>query len=73
MKVIEAHPDNELPDLRLDLPFDELKAHCSSIDLENMSEVDHSHTPYLVILYKYLEIWRAQVNYYLYHFILCSL
>ena len=58
--VIEAHPDNELPDLRLDQPFEELKAYCNSIDLESLSEVDHSHTPYLVILYKCLEIWKSK-------------
>jgi amyloid beta precursor protein binding protein 1 len=59
--VIEAHPDNELPDLRLDQPFDELKAHCNSIELEKLSETDHSHIPYLIILFKYLESWKSQV------------
>lgn len=55
--IIETHPDNETPDLRLDKPFDSLKKHLDSINLENMSFKDHSHVPYLVILYKYLEKW----------------
>ncbi|CAF0710385.1 unnamed protein product [Brachionus calyciflorus] len=58
--VIEAHPDNELPVLRLDQPFDELKNYCNSIDLNSLSEADHAHIPFLIILYKYLEIWKNQ-------------
>lgn len=60
--VIEAHPDNELPDLRLDQPFDELREFCSSIDLNRLSETDHAHLPYLIILYKYLDVWKSQVD-----------
>ncbi|XP_011308267.1 NEDD8-activating enzyme E1 regulatory subunit [Fopius arisanus] len=55
--IIETHPDNELPDLRLDRPFESLKQHMDSINLEEMDLKDHSHTPYVVILYKYLEKW----------------
>ena len=61
-KVIEAHPDNELPDLRLNQPFDELKAYCNTIDMSKLSDAEHSHVPYLVILYKYLEIYKSQVK-----------
>ncbi|KMQ89348.1 nedd8-activating enzyme e1 regulatory subunit-like protein [Lasius niger] len=55
--VIETHPDNETPDLRLDRPFDSLKKHLDSINLNEMSFKDHCHVPYLIILYKYLEKW----------------
>lgn len=55
--VIETHPDNEMPDLRLDRPFDSLKKHIESINLDEMSFKDHCHIPYLVILYKYLDKW----------------
>ena len=56
---MEAHPDNELPDLRLDSPFDELTNYCNSIDLEALPDAEHSHIPYLVLLYKYLMLWRS--------------
>lgn len=55
--IIETHPDNELPDLRLDRPFETLRKHLDSINLDEMSFKDHSHVPYLVILYKFLEKW----------------
>ena len=55
--IIETHPDNETPDLRLDRPFETLKKHLDSINLDEMSFKDHSHVPYLVVLYKFLEKW----------------
>lgn len=55
--VIETHPDNEIPDLRLDKPFETLKKHIDSINLDDLSFKDHSHVPYLLILYKFLERW----------------
>lgn len=57
--VIETHPDNETPDLRLDKPFETLKKHLDSINLEEMNFKDYSHVPYLVILYKFLQKWIA--------------
>jgi amyloid beta precursor protein binding protein 1 len=62
ISVIEAHPDSELPDLRLEKPFPELVNFCNSMNLNEMNKKDHSHVAYLVILYKYLEIWKSQVN-----------
>lgn len=55
--IIERHPDNEMPDLRLDKPFEGLKNHFDSIDLDSLDLKNHSHTPYVVILYKYLQKW----------------
>lgn len=55
--IVETHPDNEIPDLRLDRPFEGLKNHCDSIDFDSLDLKDHSHTPYVVILYKYLRKW----------------
>ena len=51
--VVETHPDNETLDLRLDRPFDSLKKHIDSINLDKMSFKDQCHVPYLIILYKY--------------------
>ncbi|XP_024943494.1 NEDD8-activating enzyme E1 regulatory subunit isoform X2 [Cephus cinctus] len=58
--VIETHPDNENPDLRLDKPFESLKKHMDSINLEEMDLKDHSHLPYSIILYKYLDKWVTE-------------
>ena len=61
-KIVEAHPDNVIPDLRLDKPFEELVQFCNGINLENLNDADHSHIPYLVIIFKYLEIWKQNNN-----------
>jgi NEDD8-activating enzyme E1 regulatory subunit len=60
--IFEAHPDNELPDLRLDCPFDELASYCDSIDLQSLTQTEHSHLPSLIILYKYLQEWKKMNN-----------
>ncbi|XP_056134447.1 NEDD8-activating enzyme E1 regulatory subunit [Lampris incognitus] len=60
--VIESHPDNALEDLRLDRPFAELKNHIRSYDLDSMTKKDHSHTPWLIVVAKYLEKWLSGHN-----------
>ncbi|XP_065210292.1 NEDD8-activating enzyme E1 regulatory subunit isoform X2 [Planococcus citri] len=50
--VIESHPDNQNPDLRIIQPFPALKEHLDSYDLDSMELKDHAHVPYVVILYK---------------------
>uniref|UniRef100_A0A665XCC7 NEDD8-activating enzyme E1 regulatory subunit n=1 Tax=Echeneis naucrates TaxID=173247 RepID=A0A665XCC7_ECHNA len=60
--VIESHPDNALEDLRLDKPFGEFKNHIQSYDLDNMDKKDHSHTPWIIIVAKYLEKWLSEHN-----------
>lgn len=60
--IVELHPDNEIPDLRLDKPFEALKNHFDSIDLDGYDLKDHSHTPYVTILYKYLQKWMINHN-----------
>lgn len=58
--VVESHPDNKTPDLRLDMPFPALKQYMDSINLPDMELKDHSHVPYLVPLYKCLVKWREE-------------
>jgi len=60
--VIESHPDNALEDLRLDKPFPELREHFQSYDLDHMEKKDHSHTPWIVIIAKYLAQWYSEVS-----------
>ncbi|XP_033104427.1 NEDD8-activating enzyme E1 regulatory subunit-like [Anneissia japonica] len=56
--VIESHPDNAHEDLRLDRPFPKLIEYANSLDLEAMTKQEHMHTPYLILLYKFLEKWK---------------
>ena len=58
--VVESHPDNLLEDLRLDKPFPGLVEYMQGIQLAEMDHKQFSHTPYLVFLYKALEIWSSQ-------------
>ncbi|XP_028665555.1 NEDD8-activating enzyme E1 regulatory subunit [Erpetoichthys calabaricus] len=60
--VVESHPDNALEDLRLDKPFTSLKKHFQSFELENMDKKDHSHTPWIIVIAKYLEKWLSENN-----------
>lgn len=56
--IIEAHPDNQPSDLRLDTPFPSLDKYMEAFDLETMEFKEHAHIPWLVVLYKSLETWR---------------
>lgn len=58
--VVESHPDSEMPDLRLDRPFPALQKYMDSLDLDSMDYKEHSHVPYVVVLYKHLQQWNAE-------------
>ncbi|XP_077982561.1 NEDD8-activating enzyme E1 regulatory subunit-like [Glandiceps talaboti] len=58
--VIESHPDNAHEDIRLDRLFPGLVSYIESMDLQSMTKQEHSHTPYLVIMAKYLQSWKEQ-------------
>lgn len=60
--VTQSHPDNALEDLRLDQPFPELVNYFDKIEMSEMDNLNHSHTPYLVILYKALKTWQQQTG-----------
>jgi len=57
--VLEAHPDTPLSDMRLMQPFPTLVEFCNTVDLDALSDVDHAHVPFAVVLFKFLEAWRA--------------
>ncbi|KAI8838405.1 hypothetical protein BC829DRAFT_447409 [Chytridium lagenaria] len=57
--VVETHPD-QLVDLRLDCPFDELTAFSKSIKLEDLDSMKFNHVPYPIILLQCLEQWRSE-------------
>ena len=56
--IIESHPDSVLEDLRLDAPFSELVEFMESQNFDSMTKNEYMHTPYVVILFKYLEEWK---------------
>ena len=58
-KVVESHPDNFHEDLRLDVPFPELSAYVDSLDLVAMDDTHHGNVPFLVLLFKFVQEWRA--------------
>lgn len=60
--VIEAHPDDTIPDLRLDRPLKTFLDHCNSINFENLTRDEHLHLPSLIILFKALQYWQQQTN-----------
>uniref|UniRef100_T1JKN5 NEDD8-activating enzyme E1 regulatory subunit n=1 Tax=Strigamia maritima TaxID=126957 RepID=T1JKN5_STRMM len=60
--VVESHPDNAHEDLRLDQPFPDLIDYVNNMDFSTMSKKEHSHTPYIVILLKYLDVWKKSHN-----------
>lgn len=60
--VVETHPDNDLDDLRLDRPLGALRSLVDSVDLSALSDKEHSHTPYVVILLKALDQWQQQTG-----------
>jgi amyloid beta precursor protein binding protein 1 len=60
--ILEAHPDDSIPDLRLDRPLKSFIAHCDSINFNNLTREEHLHLPSLIILYKTLQEWQKQTN-----------
>jgi amyloid beta precursor protein binding protein 1 len=60
--VIEAHPDDTIPDIRLDRPLKSFINYCDSIDFNSLTREEHLHLPSLVILFKTLQKWQKQTN-----------
>ena len=59
--IVDTHPDPDtIQDLRLLAPWNELTAAVDELgDLAQMSDHDHGHIPWLLILSYYLEEWKA--------------
>lgn len=62
--IVETHPDNVAPDLRLDVPWPDLAnwLEAEGRRMEVMDLKDHSHTPYPVIIYRQLQQWMENNN-----------
>lgn len=55
--IIDTHPDSII-DLRLNKPFEQLTQFVQSIDLDTVSDNEHAHIPYIVLLIKELDEWK---------------
>ncbi|KAK3991386.1 putative NEDD8-activating enzyme E1 regulatory subunit [Cladorrhinum sp. PSN332] len=60
--IVDTHPDETATtDLRLLAPWPELAAFAEELtkDIDNLSDFEHGHLPYVVILLHYLEKWKV--------------
>ncbi|KAL8931053.1 MAG: hypothetical protein Q9208_000155 [Pyrenodesmia sp. 3 TL-2023] len=60
--IVDTHPDPaSTQDLRLLEPWPELKTFMESEtkDLDSLSDHDHGHVPYLLLLLRFLEDWKS--------------
>ncbi|KAI4281293.1 MAG: hypothetical protein L6R35_005682 [Caloplaca aegaea] len=63
--IIDTHPDPaSTQDLRLLQPWPELKdcMESKTRDLDSLSDHDHGHVPYLLLLLRFLEDWKQSHN-----------
>ena len=61
--IVDTHPDPaSTQDLRLLAPWDELLEYSreQTRDLDKLSDHDHGHVPYLLLLLHYLDKWREE-------------
>lgn len=59
--IVDSHPESA-PSLRIDKPFPALLDYACSIDMDAMDNTDHGHIPYVIILVRALDAWRAAVR-----------
>ncbi|TMW59730.1 hypothetical protein Poli38472_004799 [Pythium oligandrum] len=57
--ILDAKHDPPLHELRLSQPFPALQAYAAQFDLPTLETIDHAHVPFVVILLKAVESWRA--------------
>lgn len=62
--IVDTHPDPETTqDLRLLAPWDELDAAVDALgDITKLSDHEHGHIPYILLLLHYLREWRSSHN-----------
>ncbi|CAG9318250.1 unnamed protein product [Blepharisma stoltei] len=57
--VVEGKPtEKDFFDLRIHKPFQELKIYADLINVDELNDMKHKHTPYIILLMKYLEEWK---------------
>jgi len=63
-QIIESKPDNAKWDLRISNPFNELLEYSRSVSnrLDSMDSLEHSHTPYIVLLIIAMDEYKRKNN-----------
>eukprot|EP00741_Cyanophora_paradoxa_P004415 tig00000802_g4285.t1 len=59
-RVVESRPEVVIEDLRVTSPFPGLVEYAKRFDLAGLDSRQHSHVPYIVILMKLLDKWKAE-------------
>jgi amyloid beta precursor protein binding protein 1 len=54
--------DKSIRDTRVGYPFKELHIYAMDVEMGQMSEIEHKHVPYVVILIKALEKFKEKYN-----------
>jgi len=57
--IVESKPSSSVPDLRISNPFPELVALCDAYDMDALDFKNHSHVPFVIILFKAVSSWRV--------------
>ncbi|CCD65733.1 NEDD8-activating enzyme E1 regulatory subunit [Caenorhabditis elegans] len=60
--IANSHEENPRPDLRLDAPFSKLIEMINETNLDEMTLEQLRHTPYILLHFKALEVFRKQRN-----------
>lgn len=61
--IVDTHPDSTATtDLRLLTPWPELSSLAADMtkDIDKLSDHEHGHIPYLVLLLHFLEVWKKE-------------
>ncbi|KAI0732589.1 hypothetical protein C8Q72DRAFT_817796 [Fomitopsis betulina] len=57
--VAQPHTDETAPSLRIIRPFPALTQWASDLDLDSLDPTEHGHIPFVIILVKAVEQWKA--------------
>jgi hypothetical protein len=61
-RIVELKPQDSLLDLRVTHPWPALRSFADGIDLAACDDMTHRHVPYVALLLKALDAWRAAVR-----------
>jgi amyloid beta precursor protein binding protein 1 len=58
--IVESKPEGTFADLRLATPFPALIEYCDEVDMRKLDSAEHGHVPFVVILKKCADKWKAE-------------
>ena len=63
LPVAQPHTDENVPSLRIIRPFPALTQWAHDLDLDSLDPTEHGHIPFVIILVKAVEHWKASVSF----------